>query len=585
MNYGRFFKLDTNKSQLDKGIAIFDYVWLKDEDTHGSEEIPEYPIYVVITKGCIEFKVHFYDEYQRHIHNTILSLLLSDNLEVKDGLTKSLIEGYDTKFPSHKNNYLYQLLVRAILKDEDNPPAISYSTLSNFNKSCKTIQEWNKNEAITFPKYNEPKWIEQDKAIKEFIEKQSEGESVKFFFGYIDRHKCLYFNAFIRKLILDFLFDLEHTKVFQNSLYYEYISVKLKENFFFNALANKAMYYYYRKLADEEQQKNDDRKIFFLKEYFLPAEEQWIKSIINPKAGEAFTSKSSKQGWFKIPDVEMIELQNTKENGENVISCFKRIADKDETVEIKIKKLAKTSSKWQLKAFDFENALPHYIFEIGGIFVLLALISISLPLPICLSISNLPIIVVLLFLVIYIYRENYLCRTEKYKRLKLFYSRGIHFVLPRLLGTIIAGWLMIAFASNVLPQFYAIVFKGDYLFVKNFSIILFLSLLTGVFVYDGISQEVPYLKSCQKLKRTAILMLIAFCYSYLMGIVITALIGTEAIRYSDKIYEYKSYYILIKFLSSEAYISPGFLLFFSFVAMFIGLFINRIFEDRQITDS
>jgi hypothetical protein len=39
-------------------------------------------------------------------------------------------------------------------------------------------------------------------------------------------------NRFIRKLILDFMFDLELTKVFQTSPHYEHISVKLKENYF-----------------------------------------------------------------------------------------------------------------------------------------------------------------------------------------------------------------------------------------------------------------------------------------------------------------------------------------------------------------
>jgi hypothetical protein len=109
--------------------------------------------------------------------------------------------------------------------------------------------------------------------------------------------------------------------------------------------------------------------------------------------------------------------------------------------------------------------------------------------------------------------------------------------------------------------------------------------MTYIFVYNNVNNEIPYLAKYEKRKRTSFLMYIAFFYSFIIGMLATVLIGTESLKYADKICEYKSYYISIPFLGSEAYISPGFLLVFSFVAMFIGLFINLIFEDKRITDS
>lgn len=559
MNYGRFFKLNTSKSQLNTGIAIFDYIWLRDEESATLSETPEYPIYVAITKEYIEFKAHFYApamtiesrEEKIHLHNTILSFPLSANLEVKDGLTKTLVESYDTAFPSSKNNYLFILLMKAVSSDKNE---ISYSNLDIFNKDSKYIGD-----------------VLRIKRNSKTIE------------------------GFIRKLILDFLFDLEHTSVFQNSPYYEHISVKLKENFFFNALANKAMYYYYREIAKEytdekifefkeyrslpanetwtscykykEDNRKEDRKLFFLKEYFLPAEEQWIKSITSPKAGEAFTDKS--EGWFEIPEKEMTDLQSPKKNkSENVISYFEKNKNSinDSKIKTRIKKSAKYASKWQLEKYDLLNVLPVMIFLAWDIFFVFA-IHYSKEINFCKTVSG---IILLLLLLVTVY-----CRR------KVKYSKGIHLFLPRLLGAIIGSWLMISFASNVFPQFYAIVFTPkNCLLWKNIGIIVILFLLTAVFVYDGIDRRSPYLKCCQKRCRTLQLIFVAFYYSYVIGIFATALIGTEAI--TEREYEYS---IPPDFGESNVYISPGFLLVFTFVAMFIGLFINRIFEDKQVVDS
>jgi hypothetical protein len=153
--------------------------------------------------------------------------------------------------------------------------------------------------------------------------------------------------------------------------------------------------------------------------------------------------------------------------------------------------------------------------------------------------------------------------------------------MPRLLGSIIGGWLMVSFASNVFPQFYAIVFTcKNYLLWKNIGVIATLLLLTAVFVYDEINRRASYLSHCKKMRRVSSLIIIAFFYSYIIGLFATALIGTKAI--TEKEYEYS---IIFDFHGSNVCISPGFLIVFTFVTMFIGLFINRIFEDKQVVDS
>jgi hypothetical protein len=283
----------------------------------------------------------------------------------------------------------------------------------------------------------------------------------------------------------------------------------------------------------------------------------------------------------------MTNLQDPKEEkAENVISYFERNKSSvnNNEIEERIKKLAKNSSKWQLKKYDLCNALPLHTFDIK-IFCLLFFVAISIlsPLPKTLSIHTfgglINIILAIAFLWI-ICKEYYCCCTNKFTKLKLRYSCGVHFLLPRLLGAIIGAWLMIFFASNILPQFYAIRFNNCELLLKNGVIVFIILSLTFLFVYDEINRKVPYLDKKKIVPRTISLLSIAFFYSYITGIFATALIGTKAV--TSKEYEYS---IHIDFYGSDVYISPGFLFIFTFVAMFIGLFINRIFEDKQIVDS
>jgi len=254
----------------------------------------------------------------------------------------------------------------------------------------------------------------------------------------------------------------------------------------------------------------------------------------------------------------------------------------EEKIKIKCKKIAKSASKWQLKKFDFWHALPIVSWCIT-FFVLIIIMLLSLCLKTEVITKCINVIIILIAILPLSFIIEICCKP------KLRYSNGIHLFLPRLLGTIIAGWLMVAFASNIFPHFHAIVFKSENgLWWKNLEIVVILLLLTGAYVYGGISQALPYLTRCKKLKLTSLLICIAFCYSYLIGIFTTILIGSptvsEELNIPEKCAKYNGTLIELDY-GIDTYISPGFLFVFTFVAMFIGLFINMIFEEKQITDS
>jgi len=147
MNYGRFFGLNNEKSDLSRGIAIYDYLWL--EDKEASDALSKYPVYLTITREALDFRVHYHHDdntgeqhIHRHLHNVILSLPLSPNLDVKDGLTGALVEGYSTNFPIYDNgrgnsNYMYLMLANRIKEaiDKKESKDINYSNLQCFNPS------------------------------------------------------------------------------------------------------------------------------------------------------------------------------------------------------------------------------------------------------------------------------------------------------------------------------------------------------------------------------------------------------------------------------------------------------------------
>lgn len=346
MNYGRFFRLNNEKSDLSRGIAFYDYIWIEDEG-NGENGTPKYPVYLTISHNSIDFRAHYHEDsntngkhISKHLHNIILSLPLSANLDVKDGLTEALVKGWLTNFPQHEDggsNYLHGKLKDAILNDKNNGLCYTDLTVFNKNQNISIIQEAKNfllfcKDGCTNSKDN------QCPNVHEYCQKCN--ESCKHLKAYT-------FQKFIRILILDFLFDLEQTKVFETSPHYEHISIKLKENFFFNALAAKANFYYLRKIITEkvkpvidkldkinnqilalypydghnytnedienklkerEQEENELAKLSIYVEYYLKAKMQWEKAIRSPKSEENFNGYEDE--WFRDPEIEMRNVYN-----------------------------------------------------------------------------------------------------------------------------------------------------------------------------------------------------------------------------------------------------------------------------------
>ena len=178
MNYGRFFEFDFESSKLDAGIAVFNYRWLQDRSQEGAADklSPRYPIYLTFTSEAIVFNLHYREEGQSnttgkaiHYHNPIIELVLSPNMEIADGLTESLNETYLSEFPVCGNAYLRKMICNAYENDSFNTQD-NYSSLEFYDVETKKDYEIEHNNV----------------------------------------------THFLRKVILDFLFDFEFTGVFRN---------------------------------------------------------------------------------------------------------------------------------------------------------------------------------------------------------------------------------------------------------------------------------------------------------------------------------------------------------------------------------
>lgn len=301
MNYGKFFKLNLTES-ID-GVTIYDYVDLPAYFGENKLISPKYPISVVITGTTVRFRLH-YCAYKFSDGNYAYNVL--DNEEVASAKTVHLDEVilelpyaenkmepvssvlphiFSARFPllvatdsieNDENVYLSQLLNRRYGKHEreDNPDADMrmYEELRNSIDKDRTFSTI---------------WLmglrENNVDESAFINlKDSDG---RFYIG------------FLRKLVLDFMFDLKHTDVFQNSSDYERMHSGLMEDFMFSALMHKCEYYYNRGLivdaidkaarhGNPVEEKNNIRLLYVPK--LFESESTWIDDIMNPQAERVF---------------------------------------------------------------------------------------------------------------------------------------------------------------------------------------------------------------------------------------------------------------------------------------------------------
>ena len=431
MNYGRYFRLNQALSKVVSGVAIYDYIDLPAYfgPSVDNPMSPKYPINVTITSDAVSFRLHYsafkldksgdsdfpqyaYDKDDidkktlkrkqvdigmAHMEEVVLELPFADISSNR--LSDTIKSIYNSTFPqvidentSMGGRYLEQLIKKRfpIKKDDisgnkgDSVEQIIYRNLrkvSDETASYSTLWLMDLLREDRIYLYSKQIVIDDKTKKKKLID---------------------VITGFLRKLLLDFMFDLKHSDVFQNSAFYQKMYSGLLSNFFFSALIHKCEYYYYRQLISEKVKDNEydrDAVVTLYAEELSRAEDLWIKDIMSPQSEEDFYYKNGKKEsdrviwptWFADPEEEMRRVCFTIKNGNDRKICnmdallkLLRIDKHDEKEKIdpflkenlirqnvNNKKLI---SQWFLSRYDFKDVFHLHLFKYANILIYFFLI-------------------------------------------------------------------------------------------------------------------------------------------------------------------------------------------------------------------
>lgn len=321
MNYGKYFRLNQNISKIEEGVAIFDYIDLPAYFESSGDNLmsPKYPISVSITENNIIFRVH-YSAYKtdestylykieegfkdrqsdlKHMEEVFLKLpYINDGVEE---LYQTIKDIYNTRYPLmiDKHTTLIYELIGERYKGKDGGSLIKNDLYKKLRESLDGDSSYS------------TLWL------MDIVENVNEGKKIINLYGK-DEQKVIV-TKFLRKLLLDFMFDLKHSDVFQTSKYYQVMYSGLMSNFYFSAIMHKCEYYFYRgliremirkKVSDEKTIKRHICKLYA--EELFKAEELWIHDIMSPLAEKYFE--------HKLIDNDNDNDKNNKSNNTNKIN-------------------------------------------------------------------------------------------------------------------------------------------------------------------------------------------------------------------------------------------------------------------------
>lgn len=367
MNYGRFFRLNQALSIVMDGVAIYDYIDLPAYfgPSMDNPMSPKYPISVTITSDSVCFRLH-YNVYKiekkiddnsneqetphyayskndiedkafpvedernsnimgtAHMEEIILELPYTDTISTK--LSDKIKGIYNTRFP---------------LQEKDDEEQISYGgrfieqlirkRYPGYIRSDEEIERLSLEERL----YHKLQIVSDNTASYSSLWlmdlKNNSGNAIYLY----DRNKKNTIIGFLRKLLLDFMFDLKHSDVFQNSANYQKMHFGLMSDFYFSALMHKCEYYYYRKLILEEinnlesakknatdkdkiEKKKNCIKVLYANNLFK-TEQVWVNDIMSPQAEKEFDFLHPK------PEEPETHAINEKKNFISKIKAFFKV--------------------------------------------------------------------------------------------------------------------------------------------------------------------------------------------------------------------------------------------------------------------
>jgi ABC-type dipeptide/oligopeptide/nickel transport system permease component len=153
---------------------------------------------------------------------------------------------------------------------------------------------------------------------------------------------------------------------------------------------------------------------------------------------------------------------------------------------------------------------------------------------------------------------------------------GSHIFLPRLLASVITGWMSIFGGMGIFQgeNFLNDISKNELFMFSTITI-----MLIGMFIfgYSVIGKENKSMSTTSKIGYSLCLILLAYVYSYITGCVILL----YKVKITGNSLWDKAMNILFSVYSTSTYWA---FLFLVVVAMFIGVFLQLLFQEKRATE-
>lgn len=538
MNYGKWFTLDLEASDLRHGINVFNYRGFKfykkdapkefEKEEDGEQTTPEYPIFAVLNADGVHFCCHYAllspsskDEDSNngklpiyHQDNMILSLECSGNTHTSRDFHHRINEAFCTVYP-RKNNPI-----------EDGTGDAFFKQFKS--QTLRGIEELEAEKGVTY-------------SSLEVFRKQQIDE---------DWDVTEYTHFVVRKLFLDFLYDFKHTDVFQNSPHYDAVYSRFHEDLLFDAIAKKAEYYYQKKLCENVFCNTKDRfedKNYLLAnlENYVYTEHHWVECILNPQSDKLFYDSN----WIISTKKELDNVYISVNSCADLLEKIQMLYDDSETKIIELKQIIKSSAEqahaWYIHKYDLGGSL-HVLFG-----------DRSPVLWLCLCIPPLfPI-----------------ARKLLSKRSAIRMVGTIEMFLPRMFAAIFAAWFsLFSFVDRYISVWQNPISHQNHTSGWITLGIFATLLLMFTFLYSEIKRKTKYTFEDHKtelskstsfegtiLRRVLSIFVIGFEYSAITSIFIynTTKLGGNLIQ----------------------------IIFSILIVMFIGIFVQMIFDDKSVSES
>ena len=152
---------------------------------------------------------------------------------------------------------------------------------------------------------------------------------------------------------------------------------------------------------------------------------------------------------------------------------------------------------------------------------------------------------------------------------------NIHLLLPRLVASIMTAWIMIVIGNDIVKEYLSI------------PVLFIITIIVFVFVLYENNKALPHQKPQIIVFRAVELMLISFSIAVIVGIFAVDVLSTSLLKDASDynlVVDNYSWPLLANYKEFTITIFPKYLIPFSFLAMFIGVFIQMIFEEKNITE-